>query len=86
MVNNAVLGVTKGHEKNLELNGVGFRASLKGDKLVLQLGFSHEVTYSIPKGIVHVVFQGTWFAAKDTVPLASITFLVFLGHHQVLGA
>ena len=52
LINNAVLGVTKGHEKNLELNGVGFRASLKGDKLVLQLGFSHEVTYSIPKGIV----------------------------------
>ena len=52
LINNAVLGVTKGHEKNLELNGVGFRASLKGDKLVLQLGFSHEVSYSIPKGIV----------------------------------
>tara|TARA_B100000282_G_C31377410_1_gene329648 strand:+ start:13 stop:552 length:540 start_codon:yes stop_codon:yes gene_type:complete len=52
LINNAVLGVTKGHEKNLELNGVGFRASLKGDKLVLQLGFSHEVAYSIPKGIV----------------------------------
>ena len=51
LINNAVLGVTKGHEKNLELSGVGFRAALKGDKLGLQLGFSHEVTYSIPKGI-----------------------------------
>ena len=59
LVNNAVLGVTKGHEKNLELNGVGFRASLKGDKLVLQLGFSHEVTYSIPKGIVIKVEKQT---------------------------
>ena len=51
IVNNAVLGVTKGHEKILELSGVGFRASMKGDKLVFQLGFSHEVTYTIPKGI-----------------------------------
>ena len=51
LINNAVLGVTKGHEKNLELSGVGFRASTKGDKLVFQLGFSHEVTYTIPKGI-----------------------------------
>ena len=51
LINNAVLGVTKGHEKNLELSGVGFRASAKGDILVFQLGFSHEVTYTIPKGI-----------------------------------
>ena len=59
LVNNAVLGVTKGHEKNLELNGVGFRANLKGDKLGLQLGFSHEITYSIPKGIVIKVEKQT---------------------------
>ena len=52
LINNAVLGVTKGHEKNLELSGVGFRASMKGDKLVFQLGFSHEVNYTIPKGII----------------------------------
>ena len=59
LINNAVLGVTNGHEKNLELNGVGFRASLKGEKLVLQLGFSHEVTYLIPKGIVIKVEKQT---------------------------
>ena len=51
LINNAVTGVTSGHEKILELSGVGFRASMKGDKLVFQLGFSHEVTYTIPKGI-----------------------------------
>ena len=51
LVNNALLGVTKGHEKNLELSGVGFRANLKGQDLVLTLGFSHEVVYKIPKGI-----------------------------------
>ncbi len=51
IVNNAVLGVSKGHEKILELNGVGFRANLKGEFLSLQLGFSHDVTYRIPKDI-----------------------------------
>ena len=51
LVNNAVHGVSIGHEKNLELNGVGFRANLKGQDLVLSLGFSHEVKYTVPKGI-----------------------------------
>ena len=51
LINNAVQGVTKGHEKNLELSGVGFRANIKGDDLVLSLGFSHEVKYKVPKGV-----------------------------------
>ena len=51
LVNNAVTGVSKGHEKILELSGVGFRANLKGDKLNLQLGFSHDVNFPIPKDI-----------------------------------
>ena len=59
LVNNAVLGVTKGHEKNLELSGVGFRASLKGEYLVLLLGFSHEVKYKIPKGVTIKVEKQT---------------------------
>ena len=51
LVNNAVIGVSKGHEKNLELSGVGFRANLKGEDLVMNLGFSHEVKFKIPKGV-----------------------------------
>ena len=51
LINNAVLGVTKGHEKNLELNGVGFRANIKGEDLILSVGFSHEVKFKIPKGV-----------------------------------
>ena len=51
LINNAVIGVSKGHEKNLELNGVGFRANLKGEELVMSLGFSHEIKYKIPKGV-----------------------------------
>ena len=59
LINNAVLGVTKGHEKNLELSGVGFRANLKGEQLALSLGFSHEVKYTIPKGITIKVEKQT---------------------------
>ena len=51
LINNAVIGVSKGHEKILELNGVGFRANLKGEMLNLQIGFSHDVNFKIPKDI-----------------------------------
>ena len=48
ILNSALIGVSLGHEKILELNGVGFRATLKGNLLSLQLGFSHDTTYKIP--------------------------------------
>jgi large subunit ribosomal protein L6 len=51
LINNAVTGVTTGHEKILELSGVGFRANLKGEILNLQIGFSHDVNFKIPKDI-----------------------------------
>ena len=55
LINNAVLGVSKGHEKVLELKGVGFRANLKGEILNLQLGFSHDINFKIPKDVKIVV-------------------------------
>ena len=51
IVNSAIIGVSVGHEKILELSGVGFRATLKGNLLNLQLGFSHDLSYEIPKDI-----------------------------------
>ncbi|SRR5579885_493436 len=51
LVNNLVVGVTKGFEQKLEINGVGYRAAVQGKNLNLQLGFSHDVTYPIPQGI-----------------------------------
>ena len=51
LINNAILGVSKWHEKILELSGVGFRANLKGENLNLQIGFSHDVNFKIPKEI-----------------------------------
>ena len=51
LINNAITGVSAGHEKILELSGVGFRANLKGEILNLQIGFSHDVNFKIPKDI-----------------------------------
>ena len=51
ILNNAIIGVSTGHEKILEMTGVGYRATLKGDLLSLQLGFSHDTTYKLPQGI-----------------------------------
>ena len=51
VINSALIGVSVGHEKILELSGVGFRANLKGNVLNLQLGFSHDSSYKIPEGI-----------------------------------
>jgi large subunit ribosomal protein L6 len=48
---NMVLGVTKGYERKLELQGVGFRAAVSGKVLNLTLGFSHPVNFPIPEGI-----------------------------------
>jgi len=50
-VNNMVTGVSKGFTKNLEIEGVGYRASVQGKNLVLQLGYSHDVTFPIPAEI-----------------------------------
>ncbi len=50
-ISNMVEGVTKGFEKTLELNGVGYRAAMKGTTLSLQLGYSHDIDYPAPEGI-----------------------------------
>jgi len=59
IINSAIIGVSTGHEKTLELSGVGFRASLKGNSLSLQLGFSHDTSYKIPEGVKLTVEKST---------------------------
>ena len=59
LINNAVTGVSTGHEKILELSGVGFRANLKGELLNLQIGFSHDINFKIPKEIKITVEKQT---------------------------
>jgi large subunit ribosomal protein L6 len=51
LLNNMVLGVTDGFQKELDIVGVGFRAELKGKELVLSLGFSHPILYPVPEGL-----------------------------------
>lgn len=71
LVNNAVVGVSEGFKKELDINGVGYRADVKGNVLNLNLGYSHPIQYQIPEGIkiavekqTHVVVSGS---SKDRV-------------------
>ena len=59
LLNNAIIGASKGYEKTLELVGVGFRAALKGKQLNMQLGFSHDINFDIPDGIKIAVEKQT---------------------------
>ena len=59
LLNNAITGISKGYEKILELSGVGFRASIKGKQLNLQLGFSHDINFDIPESIKITVEKQT---------------------------
>ena len=59
LINNAVTGVSDGHEKILNLNGVGFRANIKGEVLNMQIGFSHDVNFKIPKEVKITVEKQT---------------------------
>lgn len=56
---NMVLGVTEGFSKGLELNGVGYRVSIAGKKLVFSLGFSHDIDFQIPEGLSAEVDKNT---------------------------
>ena len=51
LISNLISGVTKGFERKLEINGVGYRAAVQGKNLQLALGYSHDVVYPIPEGI-----------------------------------
>ncbi len=57
LIQNMVTGVTEGFKKQLEINGVGFRAAVQGTTLKMQLGFSHDVIYQLPEGITATVEQ-----------------------------
>jgi large subunit ribosomal protein L6 len=64
LVNNMVIGVTTGYQTDLEINGVGYRAEVKGNELVLSLGYSHPVVYPLPEGISVDVDKMTKLSVK----------------------
>mgnify|MGYP001422333893 FL=1 len=59
LLNNAIIGTSKGYSKTLELSGVGYRASLKGKQLSMQLGFSHDINFDIPENVKITVEKQT---------------------------
>ena len=59
LLNNAIIGINIGYGKTLELNGVGYRASLKGKQLNMQLGFSHDINFDIPDTVKITVEKQT---------------------------
>jgi large subunit ribosomal protein L6 len=59
LLNNAIIGTSKGYSKTLELSGVGYRASIKGKQLSMQLGFSHDVNFDIPDSVKIIVEKQT---------------------------
>ncbi len=63
-INNAIIGVTEGYEKILDIQGVGYRASMEGRTLVLSLGFSHPVRFDLPEGIDVAVEKQTTVIVK----------------------
>ena len=65
-INSALIGVTAGFEKILEITGVGLRAILKGPILNLQLGFSHDISYKIPEGVKLTVEKSTIIKINGT--------------------
>lgn len=64
LINNMIVGVTKGFETALEINGVGYRAEAKGDVLNLSLGYSHPINFQLPKGIAVEVEKMTKVLVK----------------------
>lgn len=59
LINNMIIGVSKGYKKELIIEGVGYKAQMKGQDIVLSLGYSHDIIYTIPEGISVDVQGGT---------------------------
>lgn len=59
LINNAIIGVLNGYKKELLIVGVGYKATLAGNKLTLNLGYSHSIEYIVPEGIKMTITDGT---------------------------
>ena len=68
MVANLVQGVTQGFKKELEINGVGYRAAMQGNTLKLSLGYSHEVNFEVPKGVTVTTPKQTEIVVEGSDP------------------
>ena len=66
LLNNMVRGVTKGYERKLEINGVGYKCEQKGESLVFALGYSHPIEFKLPKGVKAKVEKQTQITISGT--------------------
>jgi len=66
LLTNMMEGVTKGHKKELQITGVGFKVQVSGNKLILNIGFSHPIEYEIPKDVKVVAPVPTQIAVEGT--------------------
>ncbi len=64
LINNMVVGVSQGFTRELEINGIGYRAEISGSKLTMTLGYSHPIVYEVPKGIEIEVNKQTRMIVK----------------------
>ncbi len=77
LINNLIVGVTKGFEKKLEINGVGYKAAAQGKKLVLNVGYSHPVDFPMPEGVdVKVEDNVITLTCADKRVLGEVAFQV----------
>ena len=64
VVNNMIIGVTKGYEKGLEISGVGYRCNVQGKKIVINAGYSHPVNMEVPEGLTVESVSNTEITVK----------------------
>lgn len=87
LINNMVIGVSKGFERTLEINGIGYRAELKGKQIVLSLGFSHLVEFDLPDGISANIEKNTTIKLSATIfPIVLAALHLLSGLSRLLNA
>ncbi len=74
LINNMIIGVTKGYEKGLEIVGVGYRFNVQGNKLVISAGYSHPVNMQIPQGITVESVSNTEITVKSIDKVLVVEF------------
>ncbi|HEX5709436.1 MAG TPA: 50S ribosomal protein L6 [Pyrinomonadaceae bacterium] len=82
LANNAIVGVTEGFEKKMDVVGVGYKADIQGRKIVFSLGYSHPIEFPLPEG---VDAKGERVAAKGSIPQYQLTLTLSSIDKQKLG-
>jgi large subunit ribosomal protein L6 len=82
LANNAIVGVTQGFEKKMDVVGVGYKADIQGRRIVFSLGYSHPIEFPLPEG---VEAKGERVAAKGSIPQYQLTLTLTSIDKQKLG-